>query len=65
MYQISVAGLESAILFALQECTTDASAQLNNVHNVKPNKTNFLYEPGYWFYRKFIKREKGEKSYEL
>ncbi len=60
MYQISSAGLENVILFALQECTTDANAQQNNVYNVKPKETNLLHEPGYWFYRKCIKKERDK-----
>lgn len=60
MCQISAAGLESAVLFTLQWCTADAIALQNNVYNMKPNKINLLYEPGYWFYRKFIKKNKGK-----
>ena len=60
MYQISAAGLEIAILFALQECSTDASTQRDNVYNMKPKETNLLYEPGYRFYGKFIKKSSNK-----
>lgn len=56
MYQISAARLETAILFALQECTTDASTQRDNVYNMKPKETNILYKSGYQFYGKLIKK---------
>lgn len=62
MYQISAAGLEIAILFALQECTTDASTQQDNVYNMKPKETNLLYKPGYRFYGKLNKNRKNKTA---
>lgn len=62
MYQISAAGLEIAILFALQECTPDATTQQDNVYNMKPEETNLLYKPGYRFYGKFIRKKKKKKK---
>ena len=62
LYQISSAGLEIAFLLALEECTTDASTQQDNVYNMKPEETNPLYEPGYRFYWKLIKKRKKKKK---
>lgn len=58
MYQISVAGLERAILFALREFTTDASIQKNNVYNMKQKKQSYYMNLVIGFTGSSLKRKR-------